>query len=85
MPIPTIDDRQLATDAAFSALLMALNDAGVLPVARLHYHLSRAVMRFDEEALPEAAVALDELRQHTCALLPPRGAMVPSSRYEVLV
>jgi hypothetical protein len=66
----TADDRFMALLGAVTALLLSLAEQGHLPVDLLGRHLNRAANELEEQDLPGAAAALDELRAHFAELLP---------------
>lgn len=75
---PTIDERQLAIEAAFNALLVTLHQAGLLPADQLRQHLALAaddLEQRDPETFRGTVAALDEMRQHLDVLLPPAAAV----------
>jgi hypothetical protein len=66
----TADDRFMALLGVVTALLLSLAEQGRLPLDRLNQHLSRSANELEEQDLPGAAAALDELRAHFSELLP---------------
>lgn len=60
----TADDRFMALLSVVTALMLSLAEEGHLPVDRLSRHLNRAANELEEQNLPGAAAALDELRAH---------------------
>lgn len=66
----TADDRFMALLGVVTALLVSLTEQGHLPVDRLSRHLNRAADELEEQNLPGAAAALDELRAHFAEVLP---------------
>lgn len=66
----TADDRFMALLSVVTALMLSLAEEGHLPVDRLSRHLNRAANELEEQNLPGAAAALDELRAHFSDLLP---------------
>lgn len=65
-----IDDRLMALESMVVALMLALDEAGLLPRDRLVRHLCAAANQLEEGGLKEAAQALDAWRSHLDALFP---------------
>lgn len=69
----SIEDRQIAIEAAFTALLLTLNEQNAFQPERLQNHLQAAARQIEKGAdrLTGAVSALDELTQFVGAHLRP--------------
>lgn len=75
-----IEDRQVAIEAAFNALVLALHEAGAFRPGRLQLHLQAAARQVEirgGEEFRGAAAALDALARNVGAL-PPRSSGTPA-------